>query len=476
MVMFAPVFTLAQAITAPPAQQVILPSDLPTVQDELLEPSPPLNLPRLVMETQEVRPLPGKLDSIPVFNSNSPEWVQKEGILLSTFPPQGKQTPSAHLNFPFKGRFDVFSHHIIKAKTSQQTQTMFQGIIAYNPNRQPVTLEILQGVSYLTQPDALFVNLPAYLENPLGTVFAGPGSRVTNDVLRGLRQNSFPGVIQISPGRIQLLMNLPIPVAKVTPSSNGRTTLMRLSSSDSVYVATLAMFAPKDARGKEQVPTLENWENLLKTGGLAGPRDLAPTLPGSQVPRVIYGRVAGVAEGSQWLARLTDQPQVDYLSTPKRGEAFSYILNTTYTGTFGTGQVQSAKMLARYPDTAYYAHGNYGVHYSLTFPLLNRDQQTRAISIQMQTPVKANKSAEGLMFYDPPDHRVFFRGTVRVVYRDDGGAVQRRYIHLVQRRGQKGEALVSLSLKPGERRDVQVEFLYPPDATPPQVLTVRSDN
>jgi hypothetical protein len=487
--MFAPVFTLAQAIAVPPSQQVILaqaiavppsqqvilPPEAPAFPNEMMEPPPPLVPPRLVMETQEVRPLPGKLDSIPVFNSNSPEMVQTEGILLSTFPPQGKQTPSAHLNFPFKGRFNVFSHHVVKAKTRQQTQTLFQGIIVYNPNAQPVNLEILQGVSHLTQPDALFVSLPSYLENPLGTVFAGPGSRVTNDVLRGLRQNSFPAAIQIPAGKTQLLMNLPIPVSKVTPSSNSRTTLIRLSSSDSVYIATLAMFAPKDAQGREQIPTLEKWEKLLKTGSLAGPRDSVPTPPDRQVPRVIYGRVAGVAEGSQWLARITDRPQVDYLSIPQRGKAFAYALSTTHTGTFGTGQIQSAKMLARYPDTAYYAHGNYGVHYSLTFPLFNADRQARTISIQMQTPVKANKSAEGLMFYDPPDNRVFFRGTVGVVYNDDRGAVQRRYIHLVQRRGQKGEALVSLNLKPGEHRDVQVEFLYPPDATPPQVLTVRSE-
>ena len=52
---------------------------------------------------------------------------------------------------------------------------------------------------------------------------------------------------------------------------------MRLLSSDSVYLASLAMFAPKDAKGKEQVPTLEQWQTLLRTKGLAGPRDLAPT-------------------------------------------------------------------------------------------------------------------------------------------------------------------------------------------------------
>ncbi|MEG4817786.1 DUF3370 family protein, partial [Microcoleus sp. K5-D4] len=72
--------------------------------------------------------------------------------------------------------------------------------------------------------------------------------------------------------------------------------------------------------------------------------------------------------------------------------------------------------------------------------------------------------------------RIFFRGTVRVMFKDDTGKTLTRYIHIVQRRGQQGEPLVSVNMKPGERRLVQVDFLYPPDATPPQVLTVRSSN
>jgi len=80
------------------------------------------------------------------------------------------------------------------------------------------------------------------------------------------------------------------------------------------------------------------------------------------------------------------------------------------------------------------------------------------------------------MFYDPPETRIFFRGTVRVMFNDDGGKTLTRYIHIVQRPGQQGEPLVNVNMKPGERRLVQVDFLYPPDATPPQVLTVRSSN
>uniref|UniRef100_A0ACD5H3Z7 DUF3370 family protein n=1 Tax=Desertifilum tharense IPPAS B-1220 TaxID=1781255 RepID=A0ACD5H3Z7_9CYAN len=34
--------------------------------------------------------------------------------------------------------------------------------------------------------------------------------------------------------------------------------------------------------------------------------------------------------------------------------------------------------------------------------------------------------------------------------------------------------MVKLRLFPQERRTVQLNFLYPPDSTPPQVLTVRT--
>ncbi|MEG4329592.1 DUF3370 family protein, partial [Microcoleus sp. herbarium5] len=230
--MFLPIFPLAQTIAAPPTQQqLLIQPEVPLPENELdLPPQPSSSLLKTVTVPQQVRVLPGQLDSIPVFNSNSPEVVQTEGILLSTFPPEAKQVPSAHLNFPFKGRFDIFAHHIAKAKNRNETRTLFQGIIVYNPNSEPVTLNVLQGATYLTRPDALFVDLPSYLENRFGTVFAGPGSRITSDVLRGYRQAILPAAIEIPANQSRMLMNLPIPVGNVTPSSNGRSTLMRMSS------------------------------------------------------------------------------------------------------------------------------------------------------------------------------------------------------------------------------------------------------
>jgi hypothetical protein len=66
-------------------------------------------------------------------------------------------------------------------------------------------------------------------------VFARSGSGITSDVLRGYRQGILPAAIEIPANQSRMLMNLPILVGNVTPSSNGRSTLMRVSSSNSVY-------------------------------------------------------------------------------------------------------------------------------------------------------------------------------------------------------------------------------------------------
>ena len=60
-------------------------------------------------------------------------------------------------------------------------------------------------------------------------------------------------------------------------------------------------------------------------------------------------------------------------------------------------------------------------------------------------------------------------------YMDDRGQAQNRYFHLTQRQVQMGDPLLTLNLSPGEQRQVILYFLYPPDATPPQVVTVKTE-
>ncbi|MBW4561809.1 MAG: DUF3370 family protein [Mojavia pulchra JT2-VF2] len=426
---------------------------------------PPQYIAGVEVHPQEVRPLPGKLDTIPTFNSNSPELVTTEGILLSTFPPDGKQVKEAHLNYPFQGRFDLFAHHIVRAETSAQSRTVHQGIIVHNPGNEPITLQVLQAASYLSR-EAPFIALPDVVDNPQSTVYSGPGSRTMNDVLRGNRQESFPEKLVIEPGETQILANLPIPVQ--APSSNGRTTMMRLASSGPVYLANLA-------KNSNLSPTLAEWQKLLDTSSLAGKRDPIPTPLDPPREPTVFSRVAGVSQGTQWQANLTDNPNVSQLTIPQPGKAFSYPLGTVHLITLSTGQIQSAPMLKRYPDTAYFAHSNYGVEYNLTLPLQNSSNQTQTVTVSMQTPVKDEGGTDRLLFLKPRVEQIFFRGTVRVHYTDDNGGEKTRYVHLVQRRGQTGEPLVTLKMLGGEKRQVQVDFLYPPDSTPPQVLTVRTE-
>ncbi|TVP64343.1 MAG: DUF3370 domain-containing protein [Leptolyngbya sp. LCM1.Bin17] len=473
-----------------------------------------------VIRYQDVRPLPGALDDIPVFNSNSPEVVQREGILLSTFPKDGMSHPDAHLNYAFNGRFDIFAHHIARGTSPNDRRTLFLGVVLYNPGNEPVEVAVHQGVTYLSQ-EAPFRDLPAARLSTNGNVYAGPGSRTTTDMLRGASQDHWPKSVTIPPGHVHLLMNTPIPLRQLTvpvngshpqgeaipkPSqrpatltaaqaqinigdnggaaiprpvpqgelpSNGRTAMMYLTSNGPVHVASLAKYADTMPNGNERVPTLRDWLRVLKEGQLAGPRDIPPSNPETyRFGRFYYGRVAGVAKGSTWRSILTDNADSDVLTIPAPGNAFSYVISSVDRNTFGTGQIQSAPMLARYPDTAYRAHGNYGIRYSLKLPLYNNRGEDQTITVKFQTPMGDEQLTNGLRFRRPPENRVFFRGTVRMKFRNHLGLERTHYVHLVQRRGQEGDPLLQLKIPADARQDLELDFIYPPDATPPQVITV----
>lgn len=437
--------------------------------------APPKAEPEVITIPQEIRPLPGSLDQTLVFNSNSPEVVQTEGILLSTFPKMGKQNQDAHLEQTFYGRFDLFAHHIAKALTPEDLRTLYLGVIVHNPSDRPVKLDVLQSASYLSQPDAPFLKLDAMLDNATGEIYAGPGDRATNDVLRGKRQESWPATITIAPKSHQMLLNIPIPVSELEPPINGRSTLARLRSNGPLHMASLAMFA-KPEGSEERAPNLDEWKTLLKDGDFAGPRDKAPTPPG-ETGAFRYGRVAGVAKGSVWTANIFEQDTGDFtLRTPNSGESYSYPLSSLERGTFGTGQIQTAPILKRYNDTAYAAHGNYGVEYRVSLPLKNHTDSTQKVSVIFQTALKTDEKKPGLQFRQPPSTRVFYRGTVRVRYQDRFGTPKTQYTHLVNLQGEQGKPLVNLTLEPQQKSLVKVDFIYPPDSTPPQVLTIKSES
>ncbi len=432
----------------------------------LLAPGPVALSSEILQQQEEVRALPGRLDNFPVVNSNSPELVLSEGILLSTFPSQGKTSPQAHLNYALDGRFDLFSHHVTRINSRKGKLPLYLGVLLHNPGDKPVKVLVLQANSYLSSSEAPFIDLPDQVENRGGRVYSGPGSRTASDVLRRQSQSGWSTSIVVPPRQSKMLMNLKMPI------SNSRTTWMRLYSSGKLYTASMAKFATS----RDYKPTLEEWRQLLTTGDLVKPRDRPPTPPHQKdATPFLYGRVAGVSQGAEWQATVTDNAKAETLTIPKPGRAFSYVINSLDRGTLGTGQVQSAPMLVRYPDTAYRAHGNYGVKYKLNVPLHNKTNAPQKVTLSIQTPIKEDRlSKEGLRFFSAPKGPAFFRGSVKVVYTSDQGQSKKRYLHLVQKRGQRGKPLVNLTLPPGEKRPINLEFLYPPDSTPPQVLTIQT--
>ena len=446
---------------------------------------------------QDLRPLPGQLDQTLVFNDNNPESIKASGILISSFPPVGRSHPEAHLGQDFVGNFTVFSHHVY-ARPAHGAATAWLALLAGNATDQPITITAQQAATALSQPDAPFLPLPSLLEENLagdhgknvlnsshaplskvaaarldqeslrrglegrGAIYAGPGSRVAGAMVRGGSTADLPSYWTLPSNSTQALLLLPIPTTHLDPPVNGRTTQLRLHSSGPVSLAMVVAL-------QDEPPHLSTLLGLLD--GPLSPKGHQPTPPG-QTSGIVYSRVSGVQQGARWQARLTD-PGSDVLSV--RSVPVGWPISTLIGGTMTTGQVQTAPLVTFYPGTAWAAHGNYGVEYHLTMPLLNDTAEPVTMQLTLESPQEREPQAGVLHLVEPsPNTPVRFRGPVAVQGLD--GPPEERVFHLVQRRGQPGPLLGTITMAPGEERTVIVRFIYPADATPPQVLSLLRAN
>lgn len=422
--------------------------------------------PEQVKTIQNIKifPLPGSLDEYPMLNSNSPEIIESSGILVSSLP--GKSP--AYLDFPFKGRFGLFSHHIAR-DPAPGVRLLYLGTLVTNPHATPVILELTEGASYLSQPDALFTPLPTLTPNPEGTVYAGPGDRVTTAHLTGTTPIKNM-TITIPPRSTELVTSLPVPTnVKILPPINGRSSLMYFNSSDSLYVSHLAYFADKKGDGFTP-PTVEDYRKLLNSGQMAGKREETPTNYTREKPKgsFRYGRVAGISQGITWQSKLFQGDAL--LQRPNIGETVGYPISTVYIKRMGTDQNQSGELLRRYADTAYQNHANYGVRYDIMIPLHNRTKSYQTYSVALSHPIGQSKEEQSFVF--PPNRPVMYRGSTQLRWTDEYNQQQERFSHLVLQHGQEPQTLERFTLAPGINYDVTLSLYYPADSTPPQLLTV----
>ena len=455
--------TVSWARAQTPEQPAALPAETPA-------PAPaPKPAAAVLLRPQIVAPLPGGLDQVLVVNDNNPELITSPGVLVSTFAGEGRGVPQAHLNVPLNGRFDLFSHHVYAGQPDRLDSTLWLALVAQPRGSAPVTLKLLAGSTALSQsldaiqPGAPFLPLPALL--PLNGVhlYSGPGSRVSFEVLTKFRSTLFPEQWTLAPGALSVLSVLPLPVRGLDPLLNGRNLQLRLQSDGPTDLAVLAAFGSGD-----QPPEAEVWSQLLNGDLSAKEHKASPR--GASGP-MIYSRVSGVQQGSVWSGLLTD-PGRPYLSAARA--PISWPIASLERGTLGTAQVQTAPLRALYPDTAWAAHGNYGVEYDLTLPLRNTGRQPVTLQLALESPLKLDQPLGGLRFNTTPAKAVMFRGTVEVSGLDGEGQrpALRQAFHLVLRNGQQGPALGRITLAPGAQRNLRVRLVYPADATPPQVLSL----
>ncbi|MFZ9830489.1 MAG: DUF3370 domain-containing protein [Vulcanococcus sp.] len=435
----------------------------------LLAATPPAPAPAPLLRPQAVEALPGKLDSVLLINDNNPELISGPGILLSTFPKVPGQNPSAHLDLPLNGRFDLFSHHVYAGKPESLDSTLWLAVLAEPRGDQPVNLSLLAGSTALSQatdasqPQAPFLPLPALMRQD-GATYSGPGSRVATELLLRQRNALLPNRWTLAPGQISTLVLLPLPVRGLDPLLNGRNLQLRLQSDGPLSLASVAAFGEA-----EQPPSAEALQALLRSG-LMSPKEHEPTPRGAS-GRMVYSRVSGVQVGSTWSGTITD-PKRSCLSASRA--PISWPIASLERGRLGTGQVQTAELKAFYPGTAWAAHGNYGVAYDISIPLCNRSKAPVTLQLALESPLKSDQAIGGLRFQAKPGSAVMFRGSVEVSGLDgsSGSRPSRQSFHLVQRSGQQGPSLGSISLAPGGERQLRVRLIYPADATPPQVLSL----
>lgn len=386
-----------------------------------------------------VKTLPGALDRTPVLNSNHPEILHGPGIAVSTLPGPGE----AHLDYAFRGTFEVFTHH-----QNRSGRVLFQAVTLHNPSDRPVAVAVGPSAAAVTADAPYRDHGPRPVDDRGNQQASGPGDMAAGRFLRGARAIAAPSIV-LAPGETRVVHALRLPVG------NEGTGHFRFTADGPVHGAVVIEDAP---------PTHASVTARLAAGHLVArnPEDRLPTPPGAP-GQLIFGRVAGVQEGAAWRARVTNDAAGQTFQVTDRPSEQGFLIVGKRTNTLGTGQDHAAALLRRYPDSAYAAHGNYGVTYEVSVPLRNTAGTTREVSLYLDSPGK-----------ELPLSRVF-RGAIALDITGPDGQTRTEVVHVSQKAGELGGApLVRVKLAPGETSTVRARLVYPANSTPPHVLRVAT--
>jgi hypothetical protein len=423
--------------------------------------------------------LPGMLNKMPVFYSNRPELLKTPGEILNS-------TDLPEMN-SLTGSFSIFAHHVVE--TAPFDFSGFRLGLLVRPassqateKEKAVSLTLHNAFISRTQPDAPFITTaPLLTQTKMSKIVSGPGDAMawarlnTQDLYpeNSLATKSLPATFTFD--REILVADIEVPTFPlglgIIGERNGLSAWLDVSSTAPVSLRWVAIKTTKPSAG------LADYQDAAKIP--AGPSELPATVydPQGAPPSGVFrfGRVAGVVQGADWngVYRLSSE-DIDNL---KEGLLLAWPVASTYLKAWG-GQNQSAPLLARQADSAVQSHGNYGVAYHMAYTLANPDDA--ALELQWRwtqpTSVSKNVNAKNILSYDPKT-QIVFRGSIRVEThcqedgKDHDPKIQ--FYHLQVKQGHWHAPFYAHSLPPKSECRLLLDWVYPPDAIPPQMLSVE---
>lgn len=270
-----------------------------------------------LMAEQTARALQSSFNTVPVLHSNQPEAVNGPGILIDTSPGIAySETGLAMVNptFRFQGPFGLHFHHLCSPSSPEPDR----------PGRRPE------------------LSLAAVVINPSGVP-------VRLRLFRGAVRNSFA-----APYRGHQLLGVkplgPLPW-NTGPGDATAVQMLRGESDGPFHLAMVA--APSPA-------TAEEIFSHLDSRRLAPGRTYLTQLEAIE-RGLVFSRVSGVALGDTYQASLShDLERQGPLHVP---------LTSTVRQSFGTGEIQVNRLVARMLDSALENVGTYGVRFDVDFLL-----------------------------------------------------------------------------------------------------------
>ncbi|MGE3725116.1 MAG: DUF3370 family protein [Candidatus Sericytochromatia bacterium] len=433
------------------------------------QPPPPETIEK-VSHDLRVFPLPGGLNETWMLHSNSPERVEQSGILVSSLPP-AKLEDKRKLGVALQGEFGLFLHHVARTPPLSSSR-LYLAVVASNPAERETALKVKQGAFFRTWPEAPFYALSGIQNNDSGQIFAGAGDRLSLAWLRG--ENTIePRAVQLPAHahRVLLLEAVPTNPLWVLQQDNALSGLFQFQSEDPVYLSTLAWVSQTG-----EPPQEKDLIQMLESGLAAGPEEAPATayISGQPPPRGVfrYGRVAGIGNGSEWQGQLNPLPV-------EVGERVGFPIASVYLKRLGTQQNQSAPLHKRVSETAIESHGNYGLKYSLKAQLHNPDTRPRRYAIYLHNPLEVRlqpdlpHQAEAI-FQTSRSAAVRFRGSLLLSWKvDSADKIEESLMHQILHEGEEAGALKIFELPAQSSSELKIELVYPPDATPPQLLELQ---